>query len=277
MLETKIKRAFWALNEFIDAPPRGISIEEFIRKWEQSSMNDEPDKVITPRTFHRIRRSVESVFDVEIECVKGAEPRYRISSEVETPGIDSMFSLMLNKMISTDTDKSSSVTDIYNLIMSGSDIPKKDMEDIKAIASRLRQVPYDSGMNLIQSVHDGEIPNADSADWDEDYRGYVCVWNDADYNRTDLWVSIGIYNDKVLVYVVTSIQDAAYREMVAELLQVENGKKYRSDYWWYEPMDESLFKLDFQTFPDMAEVKRRAALLLSRIASLPADIKKPGE
>ncbi len=49
---------------------------------------------------------------------------------------------------------------------------------------------------------------------------------------------------------------------------------YRGDYWWYEPTDKSLFQLDFQTFPDMNEVKRRAELLIAKIAGLPDEIQK---
>lgn len=277
MSVSKFKRALWVLKEFADASPRGISAQELSDKWEYSSMNDEKEKGIPERTFHRIRRAIESAFGVVIECIKGTEPRYRVASKDLEPGDNSLLNLFLNKAEAKDDDKSKSVREILGLITSGSDIPSDDMKAVKDIMYNLRRVPYEYGKQLMEAIMAGEIRGADSCDWDEDYRGYVCVWNDADYQRTDLWLSIGIYADRVLFYVVTSVQNPEYREKVADLLQVDNGEMYRSDYWWYEPSYKPLFQLDFQTFPDMQEVKRRAKLFISRIASLPEEIHKPLE
>lgn len=277
MSVSKFKRALWALKEFADASPRGISAQELSDKWEYSSMNDEKESGITERTFHRIRRAIESTFGVVIECVKGVEPRYRVASKDLEPGDNSLLNLFLNKAEAKDDDKSKSVREILGLIMSGSDIPSRDMKDVKDIIYNLRRIPHEYGKQLMDAVTAGEIIGADDCDWDEDYRGYVCVWNDADYHRTDLWLSIGIYDDRVLFYVVTNVQNKEYRERISDLLQINNGEIYRSDYWWYEPADKSLFQLDFQTFPDMQEVKRRVELLISRIASLPEVIHKPVE
>lgn len=277
MSVSKFKRALWVLKEFADASPRGISAQELSDKWEYSSMNDEKEPGIPERTFHRIRRAIESTFGVVIECVKGAEPRYRVASKDLEPGDNSLLNLFLNKAEAKDDDKSKSVREILGLIMSGSDIPSRDMEAVKDIIYNLRRVPYEYGKQLMDAVTSGKINGADECDWDEDYRGYVCVWNDADYHRTDLWLSIGIYDDRVLFYIVTNVQNKEYRERISDLLQINNGEMYRSDYWWYEPADKSLFQLDFQTFPDMQEVKSRVELLISRIASLPEEIHHPEE
>lgn len=271
---SKFKRALWALNEFVNASPRGISMKELSDKWVHSSMNDEKDQKIPERTFHRIRRTVEGTFGVIIECAKGAEPRYRVSSKDLEPGNNNLLNLFLTKSEKND-EKNKSVRDILGLILSGTNIPAEDMAAIKDIQKKLRRVPYEYGKQLIASVNDGNVHGADCADWDEDYNRYVCVWNGADYRRTDLWLSIGIYEDRVLFYVVTSVQDTEYREKIAHLLNVDNGEMYLSDYWWYEPKDKSLFQLDFQTFPDMKEVKRRVELLIAKIAELPDDIQKP--
>lgn len=275
MSVSKFKRVLWALNEFVAASPHGISMQELSDKWANSSMNDEKDKEIPERTFHRIRRTVESAFGVVIECVKGAVPRYRISAKDLEPGNNSLLNLFLNKAIATDDEKSKSAREILNLVLSGSDIPADDMAAVKDIMHKLRRIPFEYCLQLIASVKDGNVQGADCVDWDEDYKGYVCIWNEADYNRTDLWLSIGIYDDRVLFYVVTSVQDSEYREKISRLLNVDNGEMYLGDYWWYEPVDKSLFQLDFQTFPDMEEVKRRAELLISRIATLPEFIHKP--
>lgn len=277
MSVSKFKRALWVLKEFADASPRGISAQELSDKWEYSSMNDEKEPGIPERTFHRIRRAIESAFGVVIECIKGTEPRYRVASKDLEPGDNSLLNLFLNKAEAKDDDKSKSVREILGLIMSGSDIPSRDMEAVKDIIYNLRRVPYEYGKQLMDAVASGKINGADECDWDEDYRGYVCVWNDADYHRTDLWLSIGIYDNRVLFYIVTSVQDKEYRERISDLLQINNGEMYRSDCWWYEPADKSLFQLDFQTFPDMQEVKRRVELLISRIASLPEEIHHPEE
>lgn len=275
MIEKQLKRAIWAMNEIIQASTRGITREELSKKWANSTSNDWKDKEIPERTFYRIRNMLQSVFDVDIECIKGAEPRYRVSSEYLEPGSSNLLSLLLNKKESEKKSKPSYILDILNLIMTGREIPDEDATAVKDIAEKLNRVPFDSGKQLITSVEAGEIQGADCVDWDEDYRGYVCIWNYADYKRTDLWVSIGFYDDRALFYVVTGVQEHTYRENVSRLLEVDNGEMYRSDYWWYEPKDKSLFQLDFQTFPDMKEVKRRVELLIAKIAGLPDEIQKP--
>lgn len=275
MSVSKFKRVLWALNEFASASSRGISMTELSAKWHDSSMNDDKDEEIPERTFHRLRRAVESAFGVEIECIRGAEPRYRVSSKDLEPGNNSLLNLFLNKAEAKDPQASKTVREILGLIITGSAVPADDMKSIKDIIYNIRRIPFDCGEQLMKSVESDECKGADRCDWDEDYRGYVCVWNDADFHRTDLWLSIGFYEDRVLFYVVTSVQNAEYREKVFKLLQVDNGEMYRSDYWWYEPTDKSLFQLNFQTFPDMQEVRRRVGILISKIASLPGNIHKP--
>lgn len=276
MSVSKFKRALWALREFVNAVPEGISMREFSDKWAYSSMNDEKEPEIAERTFHRIRRTVESVFNVDIECVRGPEPRYRVSANDLKPGSNSLLDLFLNKA-ETNDQNSKSVQEILSLIISGTNVPADDMEAINVITERLRRLPREYGEKVLQAVKAGDISRADSCAWDEDYGGYVCIWNDADYQRTDMWLSIGFYNDRVLFYVVTSVQNPEYREMVSELLQIDNGEIYKRNYWWYEPSDKSLFQLDFQTFPDMQEIKHRAEILVSRINTLSEEIHKPEE
>lgn len=265
------------MNEILMASPSGITREELSRKWAYSAMNDSKEKEIPERTFYRIRNLLQSVFEVEIECSTGIEPRYRVSSDYLEPGCGNLLSLLMNKKETEKKEKPSYILNILSLLMNGNEIPDNDMDAIKSIMQKLNRIPYESGMKLIESAMTGQIQGADRADWDEDYRGYVCVWNDADYHRTDLWLSIGIYDNRVLFYIVTRVQDKEYRERISDLLQINNGEMYRSDCWWYEPADKSLFQLDFQTFPDMQEVKRRVELLISRIASLPEEIHHPEE
>ena len=277
MIEKQLKRAIWAMNEIYQASTRGISREELSKRWASSAMNDEKEKEIPERTFYRIRNLLQSVFDVDIECIKGSEPRYRVSSEYLEPGNNNLLRLLLNKKDVEKKTKPSYILQILNLIMTGQDIPNEEVKVVKEIAYKLNRIPFDCGKQLISFVNEGKIHGADCVDWDEDYRGYVCIWNDVEYKRTDLWISIGFYDDRVLFYIVTSVQAPEYLEKVSNLLGLDNGEQYRSEYWWYEPLDKSLFQLDFQTFPDMNEVKRRAELLIGRIAELPKEFKKPKE
>lgn len=278
MIEKQLKKAIWVMNEiYMASSAKGISREELSDKWARSAMNDGEDTGIAERTFYRMRNMIESVFDVDIECVRGAVPRYRVSAEHLSPGNGNLLTLLLDKKEEEQKSKPSYILEILSLIMDGQEIPKGVASAVKAIAHKLNRVPYDYGRRLKAAIESGEIEGVDRCDWDEDYRGYICVWNEADYNRTDLWLSIGIYDDHVLFYVVTSVQDAAYREKVAKALKLDNGEMYRSGYWWYEPTDKSLFQLDFQTFPDMEEVKLRIGFLISEIAALPEEIRKPEE
>ena len=110
-------------------------------------MNDEKEPGIPERTFHRLRRNVESIFDVEIECVKGIEPRYRVSSNDLGPGDSNLYNLILNK--ATKDEKSKSVREILGLILLGADIPSGDMEAVNEgrndIMHKLRRIPFDYG------------------------------------------------------------------------------------------------------------------------------------
>lgn len=277
MSVSQLKRVLWAMNEILSASTHGISREEMSDRWANSSMNDNKEEGIPERTFHRIRRSLESVFGVEIECIKGAEPRYRLAPKDLEPGNNSLFNLMLNKALSDKDEKSTKLHDIFKLIMSGKNITRDDMGTVQSIARKLRRVPFEYGLQLIDLAENGNIAGADSAEWDAGYKRYVCVWNENDYKRTDLWLSIGIDYDRVLFYVVTGAQDTAYREKISQLIGIDNGEQHMYEYWWYEPVDKSLFQLDFQTFPDMEEVKRRVEMLIAKIAALPEDIRKPAE
>lgn len=277
MIEDKLRRAIWAINELVEADDYGITREELSKKWKNSSMNDGKDKGITERTFYRLRNLLQSVFNVDIVCDKSTPPRYRLSAADRGPGRPSLFNLILNKVSSTEDSGSSSLRDIVGLIMAGSDVSTDDSAAIRAMYSKIRRIPYDYGLALISAAKKGEIAGANDADWDEDYYRYLSIWNDPDYDRTGTWLSVGITEESIRFYFVTKAQDAAYRQKLETLLEADNGECYMRGYWWYEPKDKSLFQLDFQTFPDMKAVKRRVELLLARIAGLPIEIQKPEE
>ena len=254
------------MHQIITSSTRGVSREELCRRWERSSMNDEKENGFSERTFHRIRRTLESVFDIDIECVKASEPRYRISTDDLGPGESSILSMILSKTDMRNSNKSSSLRDIMELLTVVSKVPKEDLDIVKSISHKLRRIPYEYGKLLIKAVERGEVAGANKAACDEDYRRYVCVWNHDDYHRNDLWLSIGIDEDSMLFYIVTSQQDVEIRERMARELSLDNGIKYRRDYWWYEPADKSKFQINFETFPDMEILKAHTEKLVALIA-----------
>lgn len=274
MIEDKLRRAIWAINEIVEADEYGITREDLSKKWENSSMNDTPDG-ISERTFYRLRNMLQSVFKVEIECSKDTPPRYRLSEADRGPGRPSLFNLILNKVSSKDDSKPSSLRDIVGLIMAGSDVSPDDTAAIRAAAQKIHRIPYEYGQALITAAKNGEIEGAQDAEWDWDYYRYVNIWNDTDFDRTNTWLAVGITEECVRFYFVTNVQDSEFRQELEKLCEADNGARYKRDYWWHEPSDKSLFQLDFQTFPDMQEVKRRVEMLIAKIAALPEMIHKP--
>lgn len=275
MIEDKIARAIWAINEIVEAGDYGITRQELSRKWMNSSMNCAKDKGIPERTFYRLRDMLQSVFGVDIECVKVTPPRYRLSAADRGPDRPSLFNLILNKVTSKEESKPSSLRDIVALIMAGSNVSPDDAAAIRAAAQKIRRIPYDYGLALIDAVKEGEIPGAQDAEWDWDYSRYLNIWNDTDLNRTGTWLAVGISEECIRFYFVTNIQDPVYLKNLGTQLESDNGMQYKRGYWWYEPSDKSLFQLNFQTFPDMNEVKRRVEILIAKIASITEKIHKP--
>lgn len=74
-----LRRYLW-YYDLLARNQRGMTREELMEAWEQSSLNE--DKVpLTERTFYQHRRAVEQLFDVDIICDRGGENRYRIEPQ----------------------------------------------------------------------------------------------------------------------------------------------------------------------------------------------------
>ena len=66
---TQLKRALWVMNELVGAGNIRISSEVLCEKWRKSTINDRGEEgPLTERTFYRLRRDLESLFNVEILC-----------------------------------------------------------------------------------------------------------------------------------------------------------------------------------------------------------------
>lgn len=96
-----LKRYIWILNEIYYS--NGITREQLNEKWRKSSLNTYREVEIPERTFHRYKKAIKELFDIEIICDRNDEKRYRIDNrnELEEKGLHQwlMNSFAINSMI----------------------------------------------------------------------------------------------------------------------------------------------------------------------------------
>ncbi|MCM1139899.1 MAG: hypothetical protein NC453_15125 [Muribaculum sp.] len=188
MASNQLKQSLWFMREILQSGVRGISREELCSRWAISSMNDYPGEEISERTFHRLRRLLEDAFQVTIECSKDGNQRYRLSSEVLSPGRSSLLDLVLMRA-KEEFDTTSSLNQIVSLLTSGNKLTSVDENALNDLTTQLHKIPYEYGLRLISSVEAGVIRHADQAEWDWDYKYYVMLWDEATFQRTRQWLS----------------------------------------------------------------------------------------
>lgn len=267
-LQDQLKRAIWILNEIINASSFGISLNELDRKWGNSRLNETKENGIPERTFLRIRRIIESVFDIEIECTKDLEKGdnlYRLSQEYLEPGNNSVYGLLMNKLVSGDKNNPP-LNEIWQLLITGTEVPQDALETIKSISKRLRGIPREYAIKLTNEIEREKVKRADRVAIDEDYSDYTCVWNQKDYLNNDLWLSIGFLENEILFYIVTSNQDKNFRDRLCKEIGLNNGERYKQNYWWFEPKDDQLFRQEYETFPNMEGIINNIEILLDKIS-----------
>ena len=269
MAANQLKQSLWFMREIRQSFPYGITREELCSKWAISSMNDYPGEEISERTFHRIRRLLEDAFQVTIECSKYGNKRYRLSAEDLTPGRPTLLDLVLLRA-KEEVDTTSSLTQIVSLLTSGNKLMPEDETALNDLAAQLHRIPYDYGQRLISAVENGVIKHADSAEWDIDYKYYVSVWDEATFQRTRQWLSVGICPDGIYFYVVSDEQDYELREKRAEQVGADEGVRYRRGYWWHEMKDPELFCMPYAAVPDFSEIIGRCELILSLLKQVNA-------
>lgn len=250
------------MREILQSGARGISREELCSKWAVSSMNDYPGEEISERTFHRLRRLLEDAFQVTIECSKDGNQRYRLSAEDLTPGSPSLLDLVLMRA-KEEVDTTSSLNQIVSMLTSGNKLMPEDENALNDLTTQLHRIPYDYGQRLISSVERGVISHADQAEWDIDYKYYVSVWEEATFQRTRQWLSVGLCTEGIYFYVVSEEQDRNLRERRAAQVGADEGVRYRRGYWWHEMKDPSLFCMPYAAVPDYGEIIGRCELILS--------------
>lgn len=250
------------MREILQSGARGISREELCTKWAISAMNDYPGVEISERTFHRLRRLLEDAFQVNIECSKDGNQRYRLSSEDLTPGRPSLLDLVLMRA-KEEFDTTSSLNQIVSLLTAGNKLMPEDETALNGLATQLHRIPYDYGQRLISAVENGVIKHADSAEWDIDYKYYISIWDEETFQRTRQWLSVGICPDGIYFYVVSDEQDYESRERRAAQVGADEGVRYRRGYWWHEMKAPELFCMPYVAVPDYGEIISRCELILS--------------
>lgn len=265
----QLKRMLWVMNEIKDATEvGGITREQLNEKWVKSCQNDYDGKPIAVRTFYRLIPDLESLFECEIECSPSSK-KYYISLDESSPKDqnETLLEILQKKTCG------SSINQILHMLTVGNDIPADDMRSARDLAAALSKLPQVYAGKFLETARN--IRGVDSVEEDEYYkRNYVCVWNDATYNRTLQWLSIGFYDNEVYFYLVSNDTDPSERERKAAEAGFGEGIRYRGGYYWHKPLDPELFSMSFDTKPNMEEVVRRAELLASQLEKVNPTEKK---
>lgn len=262
MAANQLKQSLWFMREILQSGARGISREELCSKWAISAMNDYPGEKISERTFHRLRRLLEDAFQVTIECSKDGNKRYSLSADDITPGRPTLLDLVQLRA-KEEVDTTSSLNQIVSLLTSGNKLTAEDESALNDLTTQLHRIPYDYGQRLISAVENGVINHADSAEWDIDYKYYVSVWEEATFQRTRQWLSVGLCPEGIYFYVVNDEQDRNLRERRAVQVGADEGVRYRRGYWWHEMKAPGLFCMSYAAVPDYGEIIGRCELILS--------------
>lgn len=254
-----IKRLFWVMNEILEATPSGgITRKALSDKWRNSCRNDDPGSPIRERTFFRIKDGIQELFGCELVCnPRNKKYIVKLDDDDLPDGETSLLKILLKKA------GAASINEILQMLVAGNDIPPNDMRAARDLSVAVSRLPQKYANSFLEEAKD--INGADCWEPDEYYSNYVCVWNEASYQRTSLWVSVGFYDNEVCFYVVTNDPDSLQRERRAKAVSLDEGVRYYGGYYWHETKDKELFSMPFNTHPDMKKVKERVELLLMRI------------
>lgn len=256
------------MNEIVDASTYGgITRDDLNKKWVNSSKNDYDGKSITERTFYRIKGNLEELFDCEIFC-SPATKKYSVNINDFDNGCNNLtlLEILLRKVNRT------SVSQIFQMLMGGNDVPADDMRAAHDLAAAISRLPQTYSEEFLRCANN--INGADKVEPDEYYRNYICVWNDSIYHRTWQWLSVGFYDNEVYFYLVTNEGDPTERSHKAAEAGFGEGVRYRGGYYWHEPIEPTLFSMPFETKPDTDKVIRRAELLIRRLEKVRPSGKK---
>lgn len=269
MAITQLKRALWVMNELINAESHGISREELSRKWQYSKFNDSHEDGIAERTFFRLRKDLQEIFEVEIVCSKDGNKRYSVAQTEY-----SIFLGMLCRMVTDNSSRTTSIQDLMLHVLNGMDITPEEKGMINDIAFRINKSSFEIGEQLIQAALNSEIIGADNAQWSAYEKYRVCIWLNETYNQIFTWVGVVFspreYGNEgvVRIFIVNETQDKRLHSRLIKALDLDQGEKGKGDYWWFAPCDNNLHQMRYVTQPNFTAIKERVEFLLSKLNEL---------
>lgn len=272
MATNHLKRSLWIMNELISASPAGITREEISRKWRDSKFNDKKEPELPERTFLRIRRTLEELFEVEIISRTIGGVSYYSVEHTDY----SVFLGMLCGLVSDNSKRNLSLKDLMLQVINDVEITEEEKRMLDEISFKIGKESYECGNWLINEAANGRIGGADRGQWSEHRNYHLCIWLDEEYQRLKSWVGVYIKRKasdgrgEVRFYIVCESQDQKLHTLLMEKLELHPGEKREGDYWWFAPQDDALHMISYVSLPDRHAIRARVETLLSLLNSLTA-------
>ena len=258
MALTQLKRALWVINELVGAGSVGISSKELCEKWEKSTINDRREEgPLTERTFYRLRRDLESLFNVEILCSGNKEKRYYVEQTEY-----SVFIGMFSKLVIGNAKYGSNLQQLFFQVMNDMEISAEDKATIEQIAHKLGRVAYETLGQLITDANTGKISYTDHAQWGE-IKYHTHFWLEETYQRTLSWVGVSIdrkgKNGQGVVrfYIGNESDDTEFHTLLMREFDLLPPEKIDGHYWWFAPRDESAHSMIYTSQPEIDAIRLR--------------------
>ncbi|MDE6552294.1 MAG: hypothetical protein K2K98_04955 [Muribaculaceae bacterium] len=253
------------MNELISASPVGITREELSRKWITSRFNDKKEPELPERTFFRLRKLLEDLFEVEIISRAVGGVNYYSVEQTDY----SVFLGMLCGLVSDNSKRNLSLKDLMLQVLNDVEITEEEKRMLDDISFKIGKEAYECGRWLINEAEEGRIEGADRGQWAEHRKYHLCIWLEEEYQRLKSWVGVHINRKasdgrvEVRFYVVCESQDEDLHALLMEKLHLLPGEKREGDYWWFAPKDEALRQMKYVSVPDRHALQARVETLLS--------------
>ena len=266
---TQLKRALWVINELVGAGNIGISSEELCEKWRKSTINDRGEEgPLTQRTFYRLRRDLESLFNVEIVCSGDKEKRYYVEQTEY-----SVFIGMFSKLVIGNAKYGSNLQELFFQVMSGMEISAEDKATIEQIAHKLGRVAYETLGQLITEANTEKIGYIDRAQWGE-IKYHTHFWLEETYQRTQSWIGVAIDrkgqdgHGVVRFYIGNESDDTEFHTLLMREFDLLPPEKIDGHYWWFAPRDESTHSMTYTSQPEIDAIRLRIETLSRQLNSI---------
>ena len=267
MAPNPLKRSLWMMNQLISSGTTGITREELSRKWSDSKFNDKKETELPERTFFRIRKSLEELFEVEIISRTVGGVNYYSVEQTDY----SVFLGMLCGLVSDNSKRNLSLKDLMLQVMNDVEITEEEKRMLDDISFKIGKESYECGRWLIDEALEGRIKGADSAQWSEYRKYHLCIWLEEEYQRLKSWVGVylnrnaGDGKGEACFYIVCESQNKNLHALLMQKLQLLPSEKQEEDYWWFAPKDETLRKINYVSRPDRHAIRARVEILLARL------------